>query len=104
MIILRNKTYSHEEEIANIAAAPGSPEYSHERAEIEKKPAQEASAIQEGYEESSQEIDKTMEEVEIVPEKEEAAIENETRAAGDSNLDSRDDALKTLNDFLGNIH
>lgn len=27
MIILRNKTYSHEEEIANIAAAPGSPEY-----------------------------------------------------------------------------
>lgn len=50
MIILRNKTYSHEEEIANIAAAPGSPEYSHERAEIEKKPAQEASAVQEGYE------------------------------------------------------
>lgn len=73
MIILRNKTYSHEEEIANIAAAPGSPEYSHERAEIEKKPAQEA-------------------------------IETEAREAGDSNLDSRNDALKTLNDFLGNIH
>lgn len=100
MIILRNKTYSHEEEIANIAAAPGSPEYSHERAEIEKKPAQEASAVQEGYEKASQEIDKTVEEVEIVPE----AIETEAREAGDSNLDSRNDALKTLNDFLGNIH
>lgn len=95
MIILRNKTYSHEEEIANIAAAPGSPEYSHERAEIEKKPAQEASAVQEGYEKASQEIDKTVEEVEIVP---------EAAEAGDSNLDSRNDALKTLNDFLGNIH
>lgn len=94
MIILRNKTYSHEEEIANIAAAPGSPEYSHERAEIEKKPAQEASAVQEGYEKASQEIDKTVEE----------AIETEAREAGDSNLDSRNDALKTLNDFLGNIH
>lgn len=101
MIILRNKTYSHEEEIANIAAAPGSPEYSHERAEIEKKPAQEASAVQEGYEKASQEIDKTVEEVEIVPEE---AIETEAREAGDSNLDSRNDALKTLNDFLGNIH
>lgn len=95
MIILRNKTYSHEEEIANIAAAPGSPEYSHERAEIEKKPTQEASAVQEGYEKASQEIDKTVEEIEIVP---------EAREAGDSNLDSRNDALKTLNDFLGNIH
>lgn len=94
MIILRNKTYSHEEEIANIAAAPGSPEYSHERAEIEKKPAQEASAVQEGYEKASQEIDKAAEE----------AIETEAREAGDSNLDSRNDALKTLNDFLGNIH
>ena len=98
MIILRNKTYSHEEEIANIAAAPGSPEYSHERAEIEKKPAQEAS------EKASQEIDKTVEEVEIVPEAAEEAIETEAREAGDSNLDSRNDALKTLNDFLGNIH
>lgn len=59
MIILRNKTYSHEEEIANIAA---------------------------------------------VPEAAEEAIETEAREAGDSNLDSRNDALKTLNDFLGNIH
>lgn len=104
MIILRNKNYSHEEEIANIMAEPGSPEYSHERAEIEKKPAQEASAIQEGYEKAEQEINKTTEEKEIIPEAKEEAISTKTREVGDNNLDSRDDSLKTLNEFLSHIH
>jgi hypothetical protein len=104
MIILRNKKFSQEEEIAKIEANPASEEYSHERAEIEKTPSREAAAIQEGYEKAEQEIDKTTEEKEIIPEAAEGAIETETREVGDANLDSRNNNLDTLNDFLSHIH
>ena len=102
MIILRNKNYSQEDEIAKIDAVPGSPEYSHERAEIEKTPSKEAAAMQEEYEKSELDIKKSGATEELEGEGHEV-VANEVRQEREGNLDKRNDALKTLNDFLNNI-
>lgn len=102
MIILRNKSYSQEEEIANIPAAPGTEEYSHLRAEIEKKPSRQAALINGQYYNQEKAIKKSGLENKLSGENKEV-VNNETRQAREENLDNREASLDTLNQFLGGI-
>lgn len=100
MIILRNKHYSQEEEIANISADPGTEEYSHLRAAIEKRPSYQAAAINEKYEETEKVIKKQGVEEKLDGESKEV-VNNQVRQGRENNLDERDESLDTLNQFLG---
>lgn len=100
MIILRNKYYSREEEIAQIPAAPETEEYSHLRAAIEKKPSQQAAIINEQYETRERSIKKLGVE-EKLSGKNKGEVNLRTRQERECNLDDRDASLDTLNQFLG---
>lgn len=102
MIILRNKRYSQEEEIANIPADPGTEEYSHLRAIIEKKPSYQAEAINERYEETEKAIKKQGVEEKLDGEGKEV-VNNQVRQGREENLEGRNESLDTLNQFLGGI-
>lgn len=102
MIILRNRNYSQEEEIAKIPAAPGTEEYSHLRAAIEKKPSYQAAAIQESYEKSELDIKKSGVEEKLDGEGKEV-VNNQVRQGREENLEGRNDSLDTLNNFLEGV-
>lgn len=96
----KEKTYSQEEEIASIPADPGTEEYSHLRAAIEKKPSYQAAAINEKYEETEKAIKKQGVEEKLDGEGKEV-VNNQVRQGRENNLDERDESLDTLNQFLG---
>lgn len=96
----KEKTYSQEEEIANISADPGTEEYSHLRAAIEKRPSYQAAAINEKYEETEKVIKKQGVEEKLDGESKEV-VNNQVRQGRENNLDERDESLDTLNQFLG---
>lgn len=98
----KEKTYSQEEEIANIPADPGTEEYSHIRAAIEKKPAQQAATIQEGYENEELNIKKSGVREKLDGEGKEV-VNNQVRQGREENLEGRNESLDTLNQFLGGI-
>lgn len=98
----KEKAYSQEEEIAQIPADPGTEEYSHLRAAIEKKPSQQAAQINEQYEVQEKAIKKSGVEEKLAGEGKEV-VNNETRQKREANLDNRDASLDTLNQFLGGI-
>lgn len=116
MIILTQKNYNFdekrykkeqfrravEEAIAQIPADPGTEEYSHLRAAIEKKPSQQAAQINEQYEVQEKAIKKSGVEEKLAGEGKEV-VNNETRQKREANLDNRDASLDTLNQFLGGI-
>lgn len=96
----KEKTYSQEEEIAQIPADPGTEEYSHLRAAIEKRPSYQAAAINEKYEETEKAIKKQGVEEKLDGEGKEV-VNNQVRQGRENNLDERDESLDTLNQFLG---
>lgn len=98
----KEKTYSQEEEIANIPADPGTEEYSHLRAAIEKKPSQQAAGIQEGYEKTELDIKRSGREEKLEGEGKEI-VNNQVRQGREENLDGRNESLDTLNNFLEGI-
>lgn len=98
----KEKTYSQEEEIANIPAAPGTEEYSHLRAEIEKKPSYQAAEIQDGYENEELNIKKSGVREKLDGEGKEV-VNNQVRQGREENLEGRNESLDTLNQFLGGI-
>lgn len=98
----KEKTYSQEEEIANIPAAPGTEEYSHLRAEIEKRPSYQAAKIQDGYEAKETEVKKQAVQEKLDGEGKEV-VNNQIRQERETNLEGRNESLDTLNQFLGGI-
>lgn len=98
----KEKAYSQEEEIANIPADPGTEEYSHLRAEIEKKPSQQAAAINEQYEVQERGIKKSAMESKLAGENKELVNVNAKRER-ENNLTSRDASFDALNQILGGI-
>lgn len=98
----KEKTYSQEEEIASIPAAPGTEEYSHLRAAIEKKPSYQAAEIQDGYENEELNIKKSGVREKLDGEGKEV-VNNQVRQGREENLEGRNESLDTLNQFLGGI-
>lgn len=96
------KTYSQEEEIASIPAAPGTEEYSHLRAAIEKKPSYQSAEIQDGYENEELNIKKSGVREKLDGEGKEV-VNNQVRRGREENLERRNESLDTLNKFLGGI-
>lgn len=98
----KEKTYSQEEEIASIPAAPGTEEYSHLRAAIEKKPSYQSAEIQDGYENKELNIKKSGVREKLDGEGKEV-VNNQVRQGREENLEGRNESLDTLNQFLGGI-
>lgn len=98
----KEKTYSQEEEIASIPAAPGTEEYSHLRAAIEKKPSYQSAEIQDGYENEELNIKKSGVREKLDCEGKEV-VNNQVRQGREGNLERRNESLDTLNQFLGGI-
>lgn len=98
----KEKTYSQEEEIASIPAAPGTEEYSHLRAAIEKKPSYQSAEIQDGYENEELNIKKSGVREKLDGEGKEV-VNNQVRQGREGNLERRNESLDTLNQFLGGI-
>lgn len=98
----KEKTYSQEDEIANIPADPGTEEYSHLRAVIEKKPSYQAAEIQDGYENEELNIKKSGVREKLDGEGKEV-VNNQVRQGREENLEGRNESLDTLNQFLGGI-